>query len=153
MSEEYLVMSIKSPKSDPKFIRSYDRGMLRSSFVSLFWSIIMERKKTGAFTLQGLAKLLGKNKGEVSRWFKSDPNWTVNTIASLANALDVDITIQAIDRRTKAIFTPAGLQTSATVEYVQPQAMPLTAAKPRSMRPIIRNLPEGATVEAAANAA
>lgn len=85
--------------------------MLRSAFVSLFWGIIMERKKRGSFTLQSLAKILGTNKGEVSRWFNGDPNWTINTIANLANALDVDIKIQATDRNTGAIFTPAGIQT------------------------------------------
>jgi transcriptional regulator with XRE-family HTH domain len=108
---------MNSRKSDPKFVRAYDRGMLRSAFVSLFWAVITERKKKG-FTFQALAKLLGTNKGEVSRWFNGDPNWTINTIANLASALDVDIKIEAIDRASGAIFTPAGLvrtssQTSA----------------------------------------
>ncbi len=104
---------MNSRKSDPKFMRSYDRGMLRSAFVSLFWGIIVERKKRIGLTLLTLAKMLGTNKGEVSRWFNGDPNWTVNTIANLANALDVDIQIQAIDRATGEIYTPAGLQVSA----------------------------------------
>src|SRR5579862_9305593 len=102
-------------KSAPKFVRAYVRGMLRSAFVSLFWAIIMERRKQGAFTLAALAKALGANKGEVSRWFNGDPNWTVNTIAAIADALNVEIRIQAIDRETGAVFTPAGIvQSSAT---------------------------------------
>lgn len=104
-------MSMK--RSDIKYVRAYDRGMLRSAFLSLFWGVIMERKKRGGFTLQALAIILGTNKGEVSRWFNGDPNWTINTIANLANALDVDIQVQAIDRKTSEVFTPAGLvQTS-----------------------------------------
>lgn len=95
-------------KSDPKFIRAYDRAMLRAQFVSLFWSIIAERKKRGAFTLQGLAKALGKNKGEVSRWFSGEPNWTLNTIASLSHALDVDLRVQAVERTTGMVFTASG---------------------------------------------
>jgi transcriptional regulator with XRE-family HTH domain len=106
---------MNSRKSDPNFIRAYDRGMLRSAFVSLFWGIIIERKKRLGFTLQALAKLLKTNKAEVSRWFNGDPNWTINTIANLANALDVDLQIQAIDRTTGMVFTPAGpLQASVS---------------------------------------
>lgn len=121
-------MSTKSVKSDPKFTRSYERGMLRSAFVSLFWGIIMERKKRGGFTLQALAKALGANKGEVSRWFNGDPNWTINTIANLASALDVDFQIMAVDRATGAVFSPAGLiQTSASS-----QASTITTAEVRT---------------------
>ena len=98
-------------RTDPKYIRAYDRGMLRSAFVSLFWDVIMERKRRGSFTLQALAKILGTNKGEVSRWFNGDPNWTVNTIAGLSNALDVEIHLYAVDRITGVVFTPSGIQT------------------------------------------
>ncbi len=106
-------MSI-SKKNDPKFIMAYDRGMLRSAFVSLFWAVIQERKKAGGFTLVSLAKKLSTNKAEVSRWFSGDPNWTVNTIASLANVLDLEITIQAKERATGRIYTPAGIQITAS---------------------------------------
>jgi hypothetical protein len=72
-----------SKKDDPKFLRAYDRGMLRSAFRSLFWAIISDRKKRGGFTLLQLAKTIGANKAEVTRWFKGDPNWTLNTVAEL----------------------------------------------------------------------
>ena len=49
-------------RTDPKYIRAYDRGMLRSAFVSLFWGVIMERKRRGSFTLQALAKILVQTK-------------------------------------------------------------------------------------------
>jgi hypothetical protein len=89
--------------------------MLRSAFKSLFWAIITEKKKRpGGFTLMKLARDVSTSKHEVSRWFNGDPNWTVNTIANLASALDVDIQIQAIDRSTGMVFTAAGVQTSVS---------------------------------------
>ena len=105
-------------KNDPKFVKAYERGMLRSAFVSLFWGIATERKKTGDFTFKWLAETLGKNKGEVSRWFSGDPNWTVNTIANLADAFDVEIQITAIERKTGRIFTSSGLQNSVATKIV-----------------------------------
>ena len=116
-------MPTRSRKRDPKFVRSYDRSMLRSAFLSLFWGIITERRKRKpSFTLQGLAKVLGTNKAEVSRWFNGDPNWTINTIAAVANALNVELSIQAVDRETGAIFTPAGLLQAPSAAQPQRQA-------------------------------
>lgn len=101
-----------SRKNDPKFEMAFDRGMLRSAFVSLFWAVISERKKAGGFTFQGLAKKIGSTKHEVSRWFNGDPNWTVNTLASIANALDLDLKITAVDRTTGQVYTPSGMEAS-----------------------------------------
>jgi transcriptional regulator with XRE-family HTH domain len=98
-----------SKKTDPKFEMAYTRAMLRSAFVSLFWGIISERKKLGGFTFQDLAKKIGSTKHEVSRWFNGDPNWTLNTIASIANALEVELKIEAVDR-SKRIYKPSGIQ-------------------------------------------
>jgi transcriptional regulator with XRE-family HTH domain len=120
--------SEKNRKTDPKFVRAFERGVLRSAFVSLFWGIIQERKKAGTFTLLALAKALTTNKAEVSRWFKGDPNWTVNTIASLANALNVDIEIKARDRVTGMVFTPAGVQPIYVTAISQPA--PITKSAP-----------------------
>src|SRR5882757_8223151 len=97
-------MSIK--QSDPNFSRAYERATLRAAFVSLLWAVFTYRKRKDGLTLQALAKSIPANKAEVSRWFKGDPNWTVNTIASLANALNVDLRITAVDRKTGALFTP-----------------------------------------------
>lgn len=98
-----------SKKSDPKFIMAYDRAMLRSAFVSLFWRIITDQKTRG-LTLVALAKRLGANKAEVTRWFKGDPNWTINTIASIAGALDVELRIEAVDRKTGYVYRPSGVR-------------------------------------------
>jgi transcriptional regulator with XRE-family HTH domain len=114
---------MKSRKSDTKFVRAYDRAMLRSAFVSLFWAIITERRKKGTYTLLELAKQLGTNKGAVSRWFKGEPNWTVGTIANIANALNVELRIEAVDRVSGEVFTPAGIQ-------VHKQYQEVTSATP-----------------------
>lgn len=108
-------MSIKSSEAD-RFELHYFQGMLRAAFRSLFWSIISERKKSGTFSLARLVALLPRgDKGKVSKWFNGDPNWTINTIGTLADALNVDIEIKAIDRTTGVVFTPAGIAQPVSV--------------------------------------
>lgn len=103
-------------KTSPQFERAYARGMLRSAFLSLFWAVIGARKKRpGGFTFQELSKAIGSSKHEVSRWFNGDPNWTLNTVASIAHALDLDLVIQAKERSTGLVFTPSGIQSSAPI--------------------------------------
>lgn len=107
-------------KFQPETIKAYDRGMLRSAFLSLFWSIITERRKNG-YTLQNLADDLGVDKSAISRWFGGDPNWTINTIADLANALDVELRISGTHRPTGHTFAPYGrtdVAAKATVEQL-----------------------------------
>ncbi|MDA9493324.1 hypothetical protein XI08_30530 [Bradyrhizobium sp. CCBAU 11361] len=95
---------------------SFDRAMLRSTVVSLFWGILSERKRSGDLTLQAFAKKVGTSKHEVSRWFgKGDPNWTLNTIASIANALDVELRIEAIDNSGR-IFKASGISSEPTAK-------------------------------------
>lgn len=103
-------MSIKSmDRAASRDVRAYDRAMLRAQFASLFWAAIMEKRKSGKFTLVGLAKALGKNKGEVSRWFSPDaPNWTLGTVAEIAYALDLQIHVEARDRSTGMVLTASG---------------------------------------------
>jgi transcriptional regulator with XRE-family HTH domain len=94
-------------------MRAYDSGMLRAAFVSLFWACITDQRKRGPFTFQQLAKNLNVDKGEVSRWFNGEPNWRLSTIASIADALDLDIQVIARERSTGKIFTPSGLQSAS----------------------------------------
>ena len=69
----------------------------------------MEKRKHGKYPLSELAKALGRNKGEVSRWFSGNaPNWTVGTIAEVAYALDLQIRIEAVDRPTGMVLTESG---------------------------------------------
>ena len=103
--------SMKNPKTKQERLKQYDRHMLRSAFVSLFWNAIMTRRRTGKFTLQSLAKKAGTNKAAVSRWFSGQhPNWEVDTIADVASALDLDLDISAKDRLSGVIITPTRVQ-------------------------------------------
>jgi hypothetical protein len=132
---------MNSRKSDPKFVRAYERGMLRSAFKSLFWAVISERKKRSAgYTLIQLAKGVATSKHEVSRWFNGDPNWTINTIASIANALGVDLRIEAVDRVSGEVFTPAGIQVSTVY---QPPKRVTSAAPPPPPSVRVTRMPEG----------
>ena len=90
-------------------VRAYDRAMIRAQFASLFWAAIMEKRKHGQYPLSELAEALGRNKGEVCRWFSGNPpNWTVGTIAEVAYALNLEIRIEAVDRATGIDLTASG---------------------------------------------
>jgi transcriptional regulator with XRE-family HTH domain len=102
----------RSKTDDPKFERAYYRAMLRSAFLSMFWAVISDRKKQG-LTLVSLAKAIGSSKHEVSRWFKGDPNWTLNTIAAIAHALKLTLRVQAVDEHGN-VYGSSGLQSMAT---------------------------------------
>jgi transcriptional regulator with XRE-family HTH domain len=93
--------------------------MLRSAFVSLFWAVITHRKKRkDGFTLTQLARALKTNKGEVSRWFRGEPNWTISTIANLASVLDLEISIEARERSTGLVFRPNGVAAATTTQVM-----------------------------------
>jgi transcriptional regulator with XRE-family HTH domain len=115
-------MSMKKSKTSSKFALSYERGMLRSVFRSIFWAVIADKKKRGGFTFRSLAKAVGADRGKVSHWFNGDPNWTINTIAALANGLGLDLHITATERATGCVFTAAGIQDSAVQK---PKPMPV----------------------------
>ena len=101
-------MSRSKPKLTRAQIKEYDREMLRASFVSLFWSVISDLKKRRGYKLHHLADELGCDKSIVSRWFSNNPNWTLNTISDLANALNVELRIEAVERDMKTVHTPQG---------------------------------------------
>src|SRR5438874_1115481 len=103
-------MRIRKRKTKSDLLADYDRGMLRSAFVGLFWAVISYKKRRGRFQLKTLSDKIGVNKSAPSRWFSGErPNWTINTIADIANALDVEIEIRARDRETGIVFAPHGV--------------------------------------------
>lgn len=86
------------------------RNMLRASFHSLFWSVILHRKKHFGLKMQDIATKLGVNKSFVSRSFSSPANFRSDTLSDFADALDLDLIIEARDRTTGRIFTPYGIR-------------------------------------------
>lgn len=93
--------------------RALAREMLRSSFVSLFWAAFQFRKKSDGYKLTDLAKDSDNDKGQLSRWFSGLPNWQINTVSDIAEALDLEIEIRAKDRKSAVIFTPSGVEEPA----------------------------------------
>ena len=103
-------------KTDPQDRnRQYRRSMLRARFQSLFWAVLVDKKKRTGFKLTDLADALGVNKSYVSRSFSTPPNWQIDKISDLADSLNLDLEICAVDRNTGQIFTPEGPKTNFTV--------------------------------------
>ena len=106
-------MQTKKRNAENNLLVEYDRGMLRAAFVGLFWTIICHKRRFDKFRLKQLSDKIGINKSGPSQWFSGErPNWTVNTISDIANALDVDLEIRAKDRKTGVTFLPYGVLSS-----------------------------------------
>jgi hypothetical protein len=134
------MISKSTPTYSEEFLADYRRGMMRSAFVSLFWNVISYKKENGGFSLKWLADKLGIHKSLPTRWFSADrPNWTANTIADIAGALDIDIEIRARDRSTGILFAPHGIVQTSVMS-----AQPQTESEP-GRRPI--NQPQNSTAE------
>lgn len=104
-------MWMKSSKQSSKeaLVQEFERGVLRSAFVSTFWAVIQARKAETGLTLSQIADRLGINKSAISRWFSgTKPNWEIDTIADIANALDVDVEVVVADRKSNRRFGPSG---------------------------------------------
>jgi hypothetical protein len=101
-------MSIRKRKFGTDRLGDYDRLMLRSAFVSLFWAALQDKGRQ----LKYLAKELRIDKSAISRWFSSNPpNWQVDTISDIARVLDLEIKIVATPRDGSGkIYTPSGVQ-------------------------------------------
>jgi transcriptional regulator with XRE-family HTH domain len=114
-----------STKTDPAFLRAFDRQMLRAKFQSLFWNVISARKKNGKYTLQQLADALGVNKSAVSRGFSEPQNWTIDKLSDMADALGVELVIEARDKGANVTYTPVGITqpviTASKSTVTQPQ--------------------------------
>jgi transcriptional regulator with XRE-family HTH domain len=90
--------------------RKYRRLSLRSLFTSVLWCAFTHQKKTNGLTLTRLAEKTGRKQQQVSRWFSSNPNWTLDSIADVAEALNLELRIEAKDKSTGMIFTPYGIK-------------------------------------------
>lgn len=99
----------------------YRRLMLRSDFQSLFWHVILVRKRELKFTLKALADKLGINRSYVTRSFSSPPNWTVDKLSDMADALGVDLVVEARDRANGRNYsscgTPVPAQTTTCLNF------------------------------------
>lgn len=94
--------------------RLYDRLMLRSAFQSLFWVVLLDRKRKEQLTRKGLADKLGVHKSFVSRAFSRPPNWQIDKISDFSDALGVDLVVEARDRATGVVYTASGIRQPTT---------------------------------------
>ncbi len=119
-------MSARKPALTKAQLEHYDRLMLRSALVSLFWGVIADRKMRRGYKLQELAQSIGMDKSGVSRWFSgSAPNWTLDTIADIANALNVVLRVEAVERDTGTVYTSKGREPALrSPEQAIPEAEP-----------------------------
>jgi hypothetical protein len=90
--------------------RTHDRQMLRALFQSAFMSVIQTRKAREGYQLKQLAEDTQNLKSTVSRWFSSNPpNWQIDTMADIADALDLEVVLQLKDRKSKEMHTELGI--------------------------------------------
>ncbi|WP_395628947.1 hypothetical protein [Sphingorhabdus sp.] len=123
-------------KNDAEMLAEYDRFFYRSSLVSMFWAVIQARKKRKTpFRMRQLSDALNIDKSIVSRWFSNSPNWTANTVADIANALNLELRVSVYDRQDGKIYTAAGEQEQAqtTTNQVKREA-PITSSESSSIR-------------------
>ena len=90
--------------------RRFDRDLLRSSFISVFWSVFNTRRKKNGYSFKQLSEDSGIDKGAISRAFRGIPNWEIDTMADVADALGVDLIVTARDRTTGEIHTDHGVE-------------------------------------------
>jgi DNA-binding phage protein len=112
-------------------VRQYNRIMTRSAFQSLFWNVLLARKRQSKFTLSALADRLGINKSYISRSFANPPNWQIDKISDMTDALGVELIVQARDKATGVIYTPNGIINGPTYTFggdIVKAARPLTRA-------------------------
>ena len=94
--------------------RVLDRQMLRALFQSAFMSVIQTRKAREGYQLKQLAEDTQNLKSTVSRWFSSDPpNWQIDTMADIADALDLEVVLQLKDRKSGEVHTALGISSEA----------------------------------------
>lgn len=108
-------------------LRAFNRQMLRSAFQSLFWHVLLSRKKEQGFTLKALADKLGINKSYVSRSFSAPPNWTIDKLSDMADAVGIDLVVEARDRVTGKVYTPSGSAPVAATSTVFDERLPVSS--------------------------
>lgn len=106
------------------------RELFKSAVLSAVFSLFKSRKKQAMesnqkYLMQDLANDAGVTKSQVSRWFNGElsPNWRLSTLFDMVEALDGEVCLEVIDRRTKEIHGSSGLVTGHMAEaYSLPAA-------------------------------
>lgn len=89
---------------DPEEETKYRRLSLHSMFQSLFWGALQDKHRK----IDDIADKTKYNKEHVRSLFRPDSWWSINAIFDVAEALDLELRVEARDRSTGKIYTPSG---------------------------------------------
>ena len=72
----------------------YCRERLRNRIFDCVIKALADRAAMGGTTRASVAKRLGKDPAQVSRWFSGPSNWTIDTISDLMLALNAELILE-----------------------------------------------------------
>lgn len=97
--------------------------LFKNAVLSAVFSLFRSRQKQAAaqdqkYLMQDFANDAGATKSQISRWFKGGiaPNWRLSTLFDMAEALDGELRIEIVDRRTKEVHGASGLASAQLEE-------------------------------------
>lgn len=77
---------------------SYFRGRLSNRIHAMVLTEFLRQEKTGKITRALLAKRIGRKPEQITRWFSSSGNWTLDTLSDLllGLAMEPSISVQSV---------------------------------------------------------
>jgi len=100
IGEEFHMNTIKGRRleSDPLFLVEYMKATITSDILS-----VMEKE---SITVSELAGRLGKSRQYVSRVLNETANFTLNSVARVAAALEKDVVLRLVDYEDEVVIRP-----------------------------------------------
>jgi len=105
----------------PEKTKKLKLELFKSSIISAAFSLFSQRKKEARsrgekYLLQDMAERAGVDKSQASRWFGGGdpPNMQLSTLFAIGDALDGDVRIEIVDRKTGEVHTAHGIETPTT---------------------------------------
>lgn len=90
----------------PEEEKKYRQMSLHSMFSSLFWGVIQRNRGKKECTIDEIARKTGYSKQRIMNLFSSHPQWSCNAIFYVAEALNLELIVEARERSTGKIYTP-----------------------------------------------
>jgi len=105
--------------------------LFKNAVLSTVFSLFRSRQKQAAaqsqkYLMQDFANDAGATKSQISRWFKGGiaPNWRLSTLFDMAEALDGELHIEIVDRKTKEVHGASGIASAHQEEPFSIQQTP-----------------------------
>ena len=96
--------STNSDEPLPPRMIFYHRERLRNRIFDCVVKALAERAAAGVATRALIARRLGKDPAQVTRWLSGPSNWTIDTISDLMAALNVELVLE--QRRYEELTMP-----------------------------------------------